>query len=136
MKTPMPFMLYCRERRDQDYLGYEIKGFSKKFCDKFYPTPTDVGMCVTKDLNVKELLKADEDYMSFFEAEKQSTRMHQANGNRNAESTFIFLTDVFAPDVNQFPKYQVRTNFELLRKQRLELMYHLTISDHGTQVRQ
>ena len=72
----------------------------------------------------------------FFEAEKQSTRMHQANGNRNAESTFIFLTDVFAPDVNQFPKYLVRTNFKLLRKQRLELMYHLTISDHGTQVRQ
>ena len=52
----MPLVLFCKDSNDQDWLGDDI-GLDTKFCSDFYPTPTDQGLCLTKNLNFVDLIK-------------------------------------------------------------------------------
>ena len=94
-KNPTPMIIYCQDRLDQNFYGDDIGGFSAKFCNDFYPTPTDVGMCMTKNVDIKELLQQDNDLFTYTNAENQKAKTLMGNGNRNAESTYVLLTDIF-----------------------------------------
>ena len=43
--SPNPFVIFCKNRRDQKWIGSEIA----KYCGDFYPSPTDVGLCMTQN---------------------------------------------------------------------------------------
>ena len=44
---------------------------SGKLCNDFYPTPTDMGMCLTRNLNIKDILHQNDDYEDIFGNDKK-----------------------------------------------------------------
>ena len=92
--APAPMMIYCKDRKNQDFMGDAIPGFLAKFCTEFHPTPTDVGMCLTKNTNLEEIFNYQEDYSKYFDANHRNVK-NFGKGNRNSESLFILQTDLF-----------------------------------------
>ena len=62
LPTPIPFGLFCRNQKNQEFSGEFFNGFETKFCNNLKPTPTDVGICLTSNLNIKNLFHIDDDY--------------------------------------------------------------------------
>ena len=88
--APNPLIIFCRHYKDQEFTGNEVAGFSTKFCQDFFPAPTHAGICVTKDLDVKEIINGpDDDYNNFLESEKQSSKLKVGKSNYWAVSTFV-----------------------------------------------
>ena len=88
----MVLVIFCRDNINKDWLGDDI-GMIARFCSDFYPTPTDQGICQTKNLNFENLISLSEEFTETFEINKQkeSSLIH---GNRlNAKATFILETN-------------------------------------------
>ena len=113
-KNPTPMILYCKDKKKDNFNGYKVDGFSTEFCDEFYPTPTEVGMCLTKDLNVDEINKLDDDYLSYTKSKDRKLNIRMGRGNRNAEMTFVLQSDIFE-DINSFPKHVVSMSFVITK---------------------
>ena len=94
-KNPTPLMIYCQNQLNQDFDGDIIGGFSSRFCNDFYPTPTDVGICMTKNVDIKELMQEDINLFAYMNARDQEAKTLMSRGNRNSESTYILLADIF-----------------------------------------
>ena len=62
LPTPIPFGLFCRNLKNQEFSGEFFAGFHTKFCNNLKPTPTDVGICLTSNLNIKDMFHIDDDY--------------------------------------------------------------------------
>ena len=59
--APFPLILFCY-REDEGFLGEDFGMFAKA-CNEFFPTPTDQGICLTTNMDTKEI---------FFTPEKAS----------------------------------------------------------------
>ena len=94
-KNPSPLVLYCKNERSENFLGEAIDGFSARFCNDFHPTPTDVGICMTKNVDIKSIIHLEEEYFDFLDADNRTAKIKISSGNRNAENTFVLLTDIF-----------------------------------------
>ena len=105
-KNPTPMILYCKDKKNGNFNGYRVDGFSTKFCDEFYPTPTEVGMCLTKNLNLGEIIKLDDDYLAYTKSNERKFNIPMGRGNRNAEMAFVLQADIYE-DLNSFPKHVV-----------------------------
>ena len=95
LKAPNPLMIYCKNRKDQGFTGDVVEGFSGKFCNNFYPSPTDIGMCLTQNIDLKQSIEIEHDYSKFMQTDHQNASSLMNGGNRNEESTFVLLTDIF-----------------------------------------
>ena len=89
VKSPNPFVVFCRNHIDQDPIGDSLPGFSTKFCNEFFPAPTHTGICITKNLDIKEILHLEEEYNGFFEVEKQSSKLSVGKDNYWAQTTVV-----------------------------------------------
>ena len=69
--VPNPMVLFCKDKKHQRFSGEQIDGFSNEFCDSFFPTPSDVGFCMTKNMDIKKILHKDPLYWNYMEADKQ-----------------------------------------------------------------
>ena len=103
-------VLFCKDRQNQNYSGFQIPGFDTNFCNDFFPSPTDVGMCMTKNLNINEVTHFDDDYIGYMSTTKQKPNIDMDRSNRNAESKYVLLTDVFEVNDDSISlPYTVRT---------------------------
>lgn len=70
--NPSGLVVYCKDRLSSEWKGRSLRGMSKRFCQDFFTTPTDVGHCVTKNIMLGEILSDDGDgkgdFQSVFEA--------------------------------------------------------------------
>ena len=75
--------------------GYEGDDFgdSVRFCNDFFPTPTDKGICMTKHLNVKEILNTNKDSEEIYEPQFQWSSKKFKNGIDWDELTLVILPD-------------------------------------------
>ena len=92
-----PLVIFCSNRMQPDFLGDVVKGFSVKFCNDFFPTPTDVGICLTKNLVLKNVLDyaLDKEYEWYMESDNQNhTRENGIDDYWNG-NTFILSTNAF-----------------------------------------
>ena len=98
--SSFPVSLFCENVKDEGFKGDIVKGMTLKFCNQFYQTPTDVGFCMTKNTNVKALVKMDNmnDYNEFMEMDKRNFMSLPLDGTYSAESTDILMTSVFDND--------------------------------------
>ena len=88
----MALVIFCRDDTNKDWLGDEL-GMAAKFCSDFYPTPTDQGICQTKNLNFENLISFSEEFTEAFETNKQK-QPSLVQGNRlNSKATFIIETN-------------------------------------------
>ena len=85
--SPNPLLLFCRNERNEEFLGDKIS--SMNFCDDFFLAPTHVGICMSKNLDVKEIVDLHKDYYSFLESEKQSSKLKVRKNDYWAISTLI-----------------------------------------------
>ena len=64
-----------------------------EFCSDFYPTPTDQGICQTKNLKLDDLVSISDEFTSAFETNKEKMPL-LINGDRlKAKATFIVDTN-------------------------------------------
>ena len=89
LRSPNPLVIFCRNSRDQVPMGDSLPGLSTKFCNDFFPSPTHTGTCITKNLDVEEIIHLEEEYKAFFEAEEQTSNLTVGKENYWAISTFI-----------------------------------------------
>ena len=95
VKNPSPMVVFCKNRKDGEFKGDMIDGFSTKFCNDFFPTPTDVGICMTENIDIRNIVRLDNDFSYFMEVGNRMADTKIGAGNRNAENTFILLADIF-----------------------------------------
>ena len=87
--SPNPLIVFCREYKDQNFTGDKVFGFATEFCNDFYLSPTPGGICNTKNLDLKKIIKLDEVYKTFFETEKQSSELKVGKDSYWAVSTYV-----------------------------------------------
>ena len=85
-------IVFCHQK-DTGFAGTDV-GISTKLCDEFYRTPTDTGICLTKNLDSKKILGKDllNEYDEILETNKQST-MKIEGGTMWGEVTIMLVTD-------------------------------------------
>ena len=55
--APTALPIFCH-RNDLGFIGDDI-GISERVCNDFFPTPSDSGICLTKNLDIKTILKVN-----------------------------------------------------------------------------
>ena len=93
--TSFPLLIFCNDIRDQKFLGDEINGFSVEFCNKFYPSPTDVGVCFSRNLDTKEVLVLGEDYKPFMGIKDFESDTSLEKSSFWAQSTYVLNAAAF-----------------------------------------
>ena len=92
--SPTTLPIFC-QRYDEGYTGDDV-GLSEKVCNDFHITPTDVGMCLTKNLDIKNILRQFNDYEDLFEPKEQSTQ-RMSKGTTWGQVSIVF----WLPDEDQ-----------------------------------
>ena len=136
----MALVIFCRDDIDKDWLGDDI-GMAARFCSDFYPTPTDQGVCQTKNLNFENLINFSEEFTEVFETNKQKQPPLVQGDRLNAKATFIIETNsgvdnTFEPENNIVSKTFSRSGKLTLAtdtmKKRREEMQEVNFQIHPT----
>ena len=88
----MALVILCRDDITKDWVGDDI-GMTARFCSDFYPTPTDQGICQTKNLIFENLISFSEEFTDSFETNKQKQPSLVQGDRHNAKATFIIETN-------------------------------------------
>ena len=90
--APFPLILFCY-RKGQGFVGDDL-GMSAKFCDEFFPTPTDHGICLTKNMDIKEVIRPKPNYDVLFEPtlQKSNHYVEGKTGTLGSQNIFAFFT--------------------------------------------
>ena len=67
--SSVTFIIYFNNNKG--LVGNDIEGLAGKFCNDFFPTPTDVGVCQTQNFDIKKLMQFDQQYEALFESERR-----------------------------------------------------------------
>ena len=90
MKSPVPFAFLC-ESRMEGFKGDQV-GLSKPACNDFFITPTDQGLCMTENLDIKEVLYEYEKYNILMEPSLQKPSKKIQGGTLWSQKTFVIST--------------------------------------------
>ena len=92
-----PIAIFCNRRRNQNFVGENIDGFAVKFCNDFFPAPTDVGICMSKNLAIKNVINYDlnEDYVWYMASDKQIPSSKIGMNSFWAGNEFVLLNNAF-----------------------------------------
>ena len=109
----MALAIFCFQN-DIGFSGEDV-GISEKLCNDFFPTPTDSGMCLTKNLDIKEILYEKKEYDSLFEPYQQNPSMKIEGGTKWGEISLVLV-----PSQNEFYNW-VRSPGAQDRKLKIQL---------------
>ena len=100
--APVGLAILCYNNRI-GFMGDNL-GLSVKFCNDFFPTPTDSGICLTKNIDLNEILLIKEKYNSLFEPEPQQPTKKIDNG-----TTWGGISLILLPEQNIYSANPVRS---------------------------
>ena len=101
--APMPLVVFCKDKTDQKWLGDDI-GMNAKFCSDFYSTPTDDGLCLTKNMvGLDSLMGVSEEFNQVFEQTTGQFTSKIEGGHEN-KATFIINTNSKHPTTKTFSR--------------------------------
>ena len=86
LNSPAPFALFC-ERKDKGFHGDDLR-LSQPTCDSFFMTPTDQGMCMTENPNLKESLNYEK-YNTLLETSANQPKHKMEGGTFWTQKTYI-----------------------------------------------
>lgn len=69
---------------------------SATFCEEFFQTPTDSGLCLTKNLDLKGIIHPNEELDSVFETELQSNQKIE-KGTQQGRITLVLVLPISSP---------------------------------------
>ena len=75
-------------RNDLGFIGEDI-GISERVSNDFFPTPSDSGICLTKNLDIKTILKVENEYDVLFESKLQNSPKKIENGTTWGEISLV-----------------------------------------------
>ena len=88
--APAPLIIFCRYEKYQHWNGIDVGvGNLAKFCNDFYPIPSHVGSCITKGIDIGELIKTNNNF-SYMKVSK--TKLD--GGTYLNKATFVIDTNV------------------------------------------
>ena len=93
--SPMTLAAFCH-RKYYGFTGKDI-GISAKVCDDFFPTPTDAGICLTKNFNIQEIIYPNSQFNILYESEFQKSTDKFEHGTYWSETTLVIFADSFNP---------------------------------------
>ena len=96
MTSSMPLVIFCKDRFDKDWIGDDF-GSVLKFCSDFFPSPTDHGVCLSKNLDYQQLINTNEEFKTVFETSKQIFPKLIEEDKLNSRATFIINTNAGNP---------------------------------------
>ena len=74
--SPNPFVIFCKNRRDQRWISSEIG----RYCGDFYASPTDVGLCMTQNQNLDDIVQLNPDFIDVFDQNENGGKMKKVTG--------------------------------------------------------
>ena len=74
--SPNPFVIFCKNRRDQRWISSEIG----RYCGDFYASPTDVGLCMTQNQNLDDIVRLSPDFIDVFDQNVNGSEMKKVTG--------------------------------------------------------
>ena len=89
--TPISMAIFCH-KIDDGFLGDEI-GINQKVCNDFFPTPTDQGICLTRNFKLDDIMKFETSYETVFETSQQVPNSNINGGTLWSETTLVIFTD-------------------------------------------
>lgn len=96
MKSSVPAIVHCK-RRDLGFFGEAASEMSEPTCSNFFPTPTDVGICMTENMNIREIMHDHDKYDVLMESTLQEPNSKMNGGTLWSEKTYILSTQM-APE--------------------------------------
>ena len=94
--------IFCHNKFE-GFSGDDI-GISDKVCDEFFPTPTDSGICMTSNLDIKKIAHVRKEYEPIFEQNQQTSNKKIQGGTHWSESTLIINTAESNPLDHNYPR--------------------------------
>ena len=98
--TKTSLVAFCHQKLE-GFIGENI-GISDNVCADFFPAPTDAGICLTKNLDLKNIMKINKVYDKIFE--KGSQNSHIKGGTIWSETTLIVNTGNKLPLSQNYPR--------------------------------
>lgn len=93
--SPMALAIFCKDRKDQSWTGDQLTDFKARLCNDFFSTLTDVGICHTKNLNLRNVFKKiPKDFEATFDVNQDPVKKIEG-GNYWGEATFVLDTATF-----------------------------------------
>ena len=96
MTSLMPLVIFCKDRFDKDWIGDDF-GSVLKFCSDFFPSPTDNGICLSKNLDYNQLITTNYEFKTVFEANKQILPKFIGEDKLLNRATFMINTNAGNP---------------------------------------
>ena len=84
--STVPFSILCH-KEGNGFLGENV-GFSKPVCDNFFPTPSDQGICMTENMNFKEIVHVFDKYEVLMESKSQKPTSKIEGGSLWSQKTY------------------------------------------------
>ena len=98
-----PLIIFCKYKDNAKWKGDDI-GMYAKFCDDFYHTPTQKGLCHTENLNLAQIFNLNENFVKSFETNNRDTSFKITSDFTNAMASFVIDTDYSNEVIRSFPK--------------------------------
>ena len=90
--APMAMAIFCH-RKDRGFLGDDI-GMHANVCNEFFPIPTDVGICLSRNLDIKEIMHPNDQFFeTISESNLQQKTENIEGGYLWSETTLVIFTD-------------------------------------------
>ena len=104
---------FCH-RKDKGYTG---DGFSDnvRLCNDFFITPSDIGMVLTKHLDINDVMKINEDYDDVFEpgSDQRKPNTKIEGGTIWSEMTLVLDVNAVTPMSQTYPRHPTMPTGEL-----------------------
>ena len=91
--APSSAIVFCH-RKDQGFIGDDI-GMFARLCNDFFFAPSDVGMTLTRGLNIEEMMNIGSDYEEMIqpESKERTPNSYIEGGTIWSEMTLVFDTE-------------------------------------------
>ena len=123
--APFFLTLFCYQQ-SKGFEGDDL-GMKAKVCNNFFPIPTDQGICLTKNLNIKEIMNINEEYDQLFEPDEQKSDEIIKGGTYGSTNILVFFTgnpnyeyDHIEQNEFRIPKESVGEN----QAEQIQLKFH------------
>ena len=90
--SPMSPIVFCYDR-SEGFVGNDVEGISGKLCNDFFPTPTDEGICLTKNFAMKEVVLQNEAYEYLFESSQRQSKTKLKGNTLWSEMKLLIFAD-------------------------------------------
>ena len=121
--APFSLILFCYQKNN-GFMGDDI-GIFAKVCNEFFPTPTDQGICLTQNMDIKEVMKTNKEYEPLFEPNQQKSPKSVKDGTYLSKQTLAFYSgtgmDNLGLPINSIEQIDTR---DMKNKGEVRLKFH------------